>query len=460
MQILVLFEPRDQPLARLAAHDLAQRLVNRVLDATRPQYLSGFREHILIDIQCCPAHTINIAWCCNIRHTDPFLDSDDDILSPFSDVHDDLRQSIRRFIERELAPYAQQWEDERWFPDEVFPKLAAQGLLGLKYPEQYGGQGGDYLHEAVLCEELARVGSGGTAAGIGAHTNIATPPIWKFGTEEQKQRYLVPAIRGERIGALGITEPGAGSDVAALSTRAERVDGGWVVNGEKTYITNGVRAHFIVTAVKTTQDGGHHGISFLIVDRGEGVSSSKLDKLGWHASDTATISFQDVFVPEHNLLGELNEGFKLIMANFQWERLAMALGAVGAMALAWERTAQFARERQAFGRPLSGHQAIRHKLADLATSVYTCRCTTYDALRRFVAGQDALKEVTMAKLLTQRACFELMDACLQIHGGAGYMREYFIERAARDARLGPIGGGSDEIMREILGRMLDAPPAS
>jgi acyl-CoA dehydrogenase len=161
-----------------------------------------------------------------------------------------------------------------------------------------------------------------------------------------------------------------------------------------------------------------------------------------------------VFVGEENLLGGLNEGFKLIMANFQWERLAMSLGAVGAMQLAWERTAEFARERHTFGRPLSGHQAIRHKLADLATSVYTCRCVTHDALRRFVAGEDPLQEVTMAKLLTQRACFELMDACLQIHGGAGYMREYFIERAARDARLGPIGGGSDEIMREILGRTL------
>lgn len=298
------------------------------------------------------------------------------------------------------------------------------------------------------------MGSGGTAAGIGAHINIATPPIWKFGTEDQKQRFLAPAIAGEKIGALGITEPGAGSDVAALTTRAERVDGGWVLNGEKTYITNGVRAHFIVTAVKTTPEGGHHGISFLIVERGEGVESSKLEKLGWHASDTATISFQDVFVPEENLLGGLNEGFKLIMANFQWERLAMALGAVGAMQLAWERTAEFARERQAFGRPLSGHQAIRHKLADLATSVYSCRCVTYDALRRFVAGEDPLREVTMAKLVTQRACFELMDACLQIHGGAGYMREYWIERAARDARLGPIGGGSDEIMREILGRVL------
>jgi acyl-CoA dehydrogenase len=379
---------------------------------------------------------------------------------PFSDEHEQLRQSIRGFIERELTPHAQQWEEERWFPDDVFGKLAAQGLLGLKYPESYGGQGGDYLHEAVLCEEMARAGSGGTAAGIGAHINIATPPIWKFGTEEQKQRYLVPAIAGERIGALGITEPGAGSDVAAIATRGERVDGGWVVNGEKTYITNGVRAQFIVTAVKTRKTSPparHHDISFLIVDRGEGVSSAKLEKLGWHASDTATISFQDVFVPEENLLGELHEGFKLIMANFQWERLAMALGAVGAMTLAWERTAAFAHERQAFGRPLSGHQAIRHKLADLATSVYTCRCVTYDALRRFVAGEEPLKEVAMAKLLTQRACFELMDACLQIHGGAGYMREYWIERAARDARLGPIGGGTDEIMREILGRVLEAP---
>ena len=255
------------------------------------------------------------------------------------------------------------------------------------------------------------------------------------------------------------------------------MDGGFVLNGEKTYITNGVRAHFIVTAVRTTPEGGqpddsggaqsgeagrrararHEGISFLIVNRTEGVTSAKLDKLGWHASDTATIAFEDVFVPEENLLGELNGGFKLIMANFQWERLAMALGAVGAMRLAWERTAQFARERSAFGRPLSGHQAIRHRLADLAASAYSARCVTYDALRRFVSGEEPLREVTMAKLLTQRACYELMDACLQIHGGAGYMREVWVERAVRDARLGPIGGGSDEIMRGILGRMLEAP---
>ncbi len=381
---------------------------------------------------------------------------------PFTDEHEELRSSIRRFVENELAPHAQRWEEEEWFPDEVFPKLAAQGFLGLKYPEEYGGQGGDYLHDAILIEELTRTGSGGTAAGIGAHVNIATPPIWKFGTEEQKQRYLVPAIRGEKIGALAITEPGAGSDVSALRTRAVPVEGGWMVNGEKTYITNGVRAHFLVTAVRTketTPPARHHGISFLIVERGEGVSSAKLKKLGWAASDTATIAFEDVFVPTENLLGPEHEGFKLIMANFQWERLAMALGASAAMGLAWERTAAFARERHVFGRPLSKHQVTRHKLADLATSVYTARCVTYDALRRFVGGEEPLKEVTMAKLLTQRASYELMDACLQIHGGAGYMRDesspaHPIERAARDARLGPIGGGSDEIMREILGRVL------
>ncbi len=376
------------------------------------------------------------------------------IQPPFTDEHEELRESIRGFLDRELAPHAQGWEDDEWFPDEVFGKLAGQGLLGLKYPTDLGGQGGDYLHEAVLCEELARIGSGGTAAGIGAHVNIATPPIWKFGSEGQKRAYLIPAIRGEKIGALAITEPGAGSDVAALRTSAERVDGGWVIRGEKTYITNGVRAHFIVTAARTTPEGGHHGVSFFIVDRSESVSSSKLQKLGWQASDTATIALQDVFVPEENLLGELHGGFKLIMANFQWERLAMALGAVGAMQLAWERTAAYARERVAFGRPLAGHQAIRHRLADLAASAYSARCVTYDALRRFVSGEEPLGEVTMAKLLTQRASFELMDACLQIHGGAGYMREYWIERAARDARLGPIGGGTDEIMREILGRVL------
>src|SRR3954467_15789665 len=375
--------------------------------------------------------------------------------APFTEEHEELRESLRRFVANELRPHAMEWEEARWFPNEVFTKLAAHGFLGLKYPEEYGGQGGDYLHDAVFTEELARCGSGGLAAGVGAHVGIATPPVWKFGTEDQKERYLRPAIAGEKIAALGITEPDAGSDVASIRTKAIRVDGGWVVNGSKTYITNGVRADYVVMAVKTTDEGGHHGMSFLIVDTDQpGYQASKLEKMGWHASDTGDIALDDVFVPEENLLGRENEGFYLIMANFQWERLAMALGAVGAMANAYEKTAHFCRERRSFGKPLTGHQVLRHKLVDIPTTAYNARCITYDALRRFVEGREPVQEVTMAKLFTQRACFEVMDACLQLHGGAGYMKEYGIERAARDARLGPIGGGSDEIMREILGKAL------
>ena len=375
-------------------------------------------------------------------------------IPPFTQEHEDFRVAVRRFVETELRPHAREWEDARWFPNEVFERCAELGYLGLKYEEEYGGQGGGYVADAVFAEELARCGSGGLAAGIGAHVNIATPPIWKFGTDDQKERYLRPAIAGEKIGALAITEPDAGSDVAGIRTTARRVDGGWVVNGSKMFITNGVRADFIVTAVKTTAEGGHHGISFLIVDKGAGVEASKIEKLGWHASDTALIAFDDVAVPEENLLGDENQGFYLIMANFQWERLLMALGAVGAMRVAYEKTVAFAQERTAFGKPLTGHQALRHKLTDVATAVYTGQAVTYDALRRFAQGEDAVQQVTMAKLVTQRACFDVMDTCLQIHGGAGYMVEYDIERAARDARLGPIGGGTDEIMKEILGKSL------
>jgi acyl-CoA dehydrogenase len=373
-------------------------------------------------------------------------------IPPFTEEHEEFRLAVRRFVQTELRPHAVEWEDARWFPNEVFTRCAELGYLGLKFEERYGGQGGGYVADAVFAEELAHCGSGGVAAGIGAHASIALPPIWKFGTEEQKQRYLVPGIRGEKIGALGITEPDAGSDVAGIKTHARRVDGGWVLNGSKMFITNGVRADFIVTAVKTTAEGGHHGLSFFIVDRGDGVEASKIEKMGWHASDTALISFEDVFVGEENLLGEENGGFYLIMANFQWERLLMALGSVGGMQVAFERTLQFARERTAFGKPIASHQAIRHKFAEMATTIEAGRCLTYHALRLFVDGIDAIREVTMAKLATQRAAFDLMDTCLQIHGGAGYMREYDIERAARDSRLGPIGGGTDEVMKEILGK--------
>jgi acyl-CoA dehydrogenase len=258
------------------------------------------------------------------------------------------------------------------------------------------------------------------------------------------------------VGALGITEPGAGSNVADIRTMARRVPGGYVVNGSKTFITNGVRADFLVCAVKTNPEGGHHGLSFLILERdmpGYEVTS-KLEKMGWHASDTGELTFTDVEVPEENLLGEENHGFYLIMANFQWERLAMALGAVGGMQKVFEATLEYAKAREAFGRPIGRFQAIRHKFAEMATRIEASRALTYSALRLFADGNDALREVTMAKLFTQRALLEVADECLQIHGGYGYMREYGIERAVRDARLGPIGGGTDEIMKEILGRQL------
>ncbi len=314
------------------------------------------------------------------------------------------------------------------------------GLLGLKYPRELGGRGGDHLDDAVLSEELSRCGSGGVSAGIGAHVSIATPPVWRFGTEEQHQRFLAPAIRGDKIAALGITEPGAGSDVAGIRTFARRADGGYVVNGSKTFITNGVRADFVVTAVKTTEEGGHHGLSFLILERGmEGFEvSKKLEKLGWRASDTAELAFSDVFVPEENLLGEENRGFYLIMANFQWERLVMALGAVSSMEVVVERVAGSCRNR--------------HAVAEMAVKLEASRCLTYHALRLFAAGHDALREVTEAKLLSQRSAFEVAEEAFRLTDG-----DLELGRAMRDTRLGPIGGGTDEVMKEILAKQLGLP---
>jgi acyl-CoA dehydrogenase len=378
-------------------------------------------------------------------------------LPPFSEEHEELRETVRRFVSEEIAPHVEEWEEAREFPRELFERCGELGFLGLKFPEQYGGQGGTHLHDAVWVEELSRSGaSGGVGAGLNAHAQIAMPPIFAFGTEEQRRRWIVPGIKGTKIGALGITEPGAGSNVAGIRTTARREDGYYIVNGAKTFITNGVRADFLVCACRTTEQGGHEGISFLVLERempGYEVSR-KLEKMGWHASDTGELSFTDVEVPTENLLGEENGGFRLIMANFAWERLAMAIGAVGGMQKVFARTLEYALEREAFGRPIGRFQAIRHKFAEMATRMEASRALTYNALRLFAEGQDSIREVTMAKLMTQRALLEIADECLQIHGGYGYMREYGIERAVRDARLGPIGGGTDEIMKEILGKQL------
>jgi acyl-CoA dehydrogenase len=378
-------------------------------------------------------------------------------LPPFTDEHEQLRETIGRWVRTEIAPHVDEWEAARQFPRELYTRAAELGFLGLKYPVELGGQGGDYVHDAVWAEELAAAGaSGGVGAGLGAHTGIATPPVYRFGTADQHERFLRPAIAGRKIAALGITEPGAGSDVASIRTEAHTVGGGYVVNGAKTFITNGVRADFLVCAVKTTPDGGHQGISFLILERempGYEVAR-KLEKMGWHSSDTGELSFTDVEVPEENLLGEENRGFYLIMENFSWERLLMALGAVGAMRRLLEVAISYAGERQAFGRSIGSFQAIRHKVAEIGVKAEVGRALTYHALRRFVAGEETIAEVTKAKLYTQRACVEVADEVVQILGGYGYMREYGVERALRDARLGPIGGGTDEVMKEILGKQL------
>jgi acyl-CoA dehydrogenase len=383
------------------------------------------------------------------------------LIPPFTDEHEQLRETIARWVSTEIAPHVDEWDEAGEFPRELYKRAAELGFLGLKYPEELGGQGGDYVHDAVWSEEMAAAGAGGgVGAGLGAHTGIATPPVWKFGTPDQHERFLRPAIAGERIGALGITEPGAGSDVAAIRTRADKTQDGYRVNGSKTFITNGVRADFVVTAVKTTPDGGHGGISFVLLEKGmPGFEvTRKLEKMGWQASDTGELSFTDVEVPAENLLGPENGGFYLIMANFQWERLLMALGAVGAMRRLLEVTIAFALEREAFGRSIGRFQVIRHKTYHALRTFTEPEAERQEAIAAGNWGHPSitagLEEVTKAKLLSQRAAVEVADECLQIHGGYGYMREYGIERALRDLRLGPIGGGTDEVMKEILGKRL------
>jgi alkylation response protein AidB-like acyl-CoA dehydrogenase len=380
----------------------------------------------------------------------------------FTEEHEALRESIHAFVVRELAPHAEEWE-ETTFPDSVFARMGELGFLGLSMPEAYGGQGGDYYANLVLAEELSHSGSGGLSMGIAVHTDMATPPILQFGTEQQKQDYLVPAIRGEKISCLGITEPDAGSDVAGIRTRAVRERSGdegrkdgWVINGSKTYITNGHRADFIVLVTKTDPEAGYDGFTLFLVDMDlPGVVREKrLEKLGMHASDTALLAFQDVRVPDSAVLGQIGKGFYQIMWELQGERLIGAAGCVAGAQRAFERTLAYALERKAFGREIGHFQVIRHKFAAMATQIEASRQLVYNTAWRFANGEYPVREISMAKLHASQMCCAVADECLQIHGGAGYMREYGIERALRDARLGPIGGGSDEVMREILARSL------
>ncbi len=374
----------------------------------------------------------------------------------FTDEHEQLRESIRNYAVKELAPHAEEWE-ETTFPDSVFHRMGELGFLGLDKPERYGGQGGDYYTSLVLAEEIVHARSGGLAMGVAVHTDMAMPPILAFGTEEQKQEWVVPAIAGQKILCLGITEPDAGSDVSGIKTRAV-IDPAhpheYVINGSKTYITNGHRADVIVLVTKTDPDAGYDGFTLFLVpmDAPGVIREKKLEKLGMHASDTALLAFQDVRVPDSAVLGQVGKGFYHIMWELQGERLIGAAGCVAGAQHCFDMTLRYATERKAFGRQIGKFQVIRHKFAEMATKIETARQLVYTTAWRFQNGEYPVREISMAKLHAARVAVEVADECIQIHGGAGYMREYGVERVWRDMRLNRIGAGTDEIMLDVIGR--------
>ncbi len=374
----------------------------------------------------------------------------------FTPDHEELRGYVRQFVERALAPHAEEWERAGDFPvREVFAQAGQVGLFGAKYEPEYGGTGPDLVADAVITEELVRCGSGGVAAALGAHKDLGSYYIHRFGTEEQRRRWLVPAVEGRLIAALAVTEPGAGSDVGAIRTTATPAGDGWRLSGSKTFITNGPVADVVVVAAKTDREAGHRGISLFAVEAGlPGFSARRVDTVGWRTSHTGELAFEDCPLPADALLGGMNEGFYQIMRNFQWERCVMALAAVAAAERTLELAMSYARERKAFGRPVGRFQVWRHRFADMATEIAAARSLTYHALRKIVAGEDADREVSMAKWYATELDWKVADEALQVHGGYGYMMEYPVQRAWRDSRLGPIGGGTTEVMKEIIGRSL------
>ena len=377
----------------------------------------------------------------------------------FTQEHEDLRESMQAWVKKELWPHRNEWEETTW-PREIMKRAGELGFLGLTFPEEYGGQGGDYYYSLVRSECMSYTGSGGLNMGFVVHTDMVLPPIEMLGTEELKQRYLPPAIRGEKIGCLGITEPDVGSDVANIRTTAIRDGDEFVVNGSKTFITNGARADFIVLVVKTDPSKAHDGMSLLVVDlrdeNGEKVPgftvSAELEKMGMHASDTGELAFEDVRVPADAVLGEVGKGFYHIAWELQGERLVAAAGSHAGCERMIEKTLDYAKEREAFGRSIGKFQAIRHKFAEMATKTEAAKQFTYATAWRFGNGEYPVREITMAKLFSSRIACEVADDCIQILGGYGYMKEYEIERAYRDVRLNRIGAGTDEVMLDVIGR--------
>jgi alkylation response protein AidB-like acyl-CoA dehydrogenase len=377
----------------------------------------------------------------------------------FTDEHEDLRESMEAWVKKELWPHRNEWEETTW-PNEAMRRAGELGYLGLCFPEEYGGQGGDYYYSLVRAECMSYSGSGGTNMGFAVQTDMVLPPVHLLGTEDQKQRYLVPGIKGEKIGCLGITEPGAGSDVAGIRTKAIRDGDEYVISGSKTFITNGARADFILLVAKTDPDARHEGITLFLVDLrdddGDHVPgfevSRKLEKMGMHASDTGELAFNEVRVPAENVLGEIGKGFYHISWELQSERMVAAAGSVAGAERLFEKTLDYAKEREAFGRPIGRFQAIRHKFAEMATKIEAAKQFNYVVAWRYANGEYPVREITEVKLFASRMCCEVADECVQILGGYGYMKEYEIERAYRDVRLNRIGAGTDEIMLDVIGR--------
>jgi len=377
----------------------------------------------------------------------------------FTDEHEDLRSSMEAWVKKELHPHRNEWEETTW-PSQVMRRAGELGYLGLCFPEEYGGQGGDYYYSLVRAECMSYSGSGGTNMGFAVQTDMVLPPVHLLGTEEQKQRYLVPGIKGEKIGCLGITEPGAGSDVAGIRTKAIRDNGEYVISGSKTFITNGPRADFILLVAKTDPDARHEGITLFLVDLRDDddnhvpgfTVSRKLEKMGMHASDTGELTFEEVRVPESAVLGEIGKGFYHISWELQSERMVAAAGCVAGAERMFEKTLEYAKEREAFGRPIGKFQAIRHKFAEMATKIEAAKQFNYVVAWRYANGEYPVREITEVKLFASRMCCEVADECVQILGGYGYMKEYEIERAYRDVRLNRIGAGTDEIMLDVIGR--------
>jgi acyl-CoA dehydrogenase len=378
---------------------------------------------------------------------------------PFTAEHEMLRKSIRTFVEREIMPQVAAWEEAGQIPRAFWRRLGELGFLGLDFPAEYGGGGGDFFSSVVLGEEMARCRSGGVAFSVLVHTDMSSPWLVRFGTQAQKQKYLPGVVRGETVCALGITEPGAGSDMAALATRAVRRGEHYHLSGSKIFITNGVYGDLYFIAARTgpgTPARRHDGISMFLVERGTpGLQvSRKLDKLGMRASDTAELVFQDCPVPAANLLGEEGRGFQQLAAGLQRERLMAGVLALAGAAQALEDTIAYLRDRTAFGEPLSSRQALRHRLADLATETEAARRLVYHAAELYAAGEECVTEVSMAKLLATEVANRVAYHAVQLHGGYGYMREFPVEGFFRDVRLYTIASGSSEVMREIIAKRL------